>query len=77
MSTRWILSWSSPAVLAVCLAGCGGTSSTTQGANEPDPVTQAIEQNVQSKGPQVIPQGHEMNSGGDIVPIEKTDSDNQ
>jgi hypothetical protein len=78
MSIRWILSCSSAVVLAVCLAGCGGASSTSQNPNAPDPVQEAIEKNVQSKGPQEVPPGYMMNSGGEIVPAgDKNDSDNQ
>jgi hypothetical protein len=53
------------------LVGCT-TGSTPQAANEPDPVQQEIEKKVKSKGSQVIPPGHTMNSGGEIVPIDTT-----
>ena len=78
MSPKWILNCSSLAVLALALAGCGGAGSTSNDPSAPDPVQQAIEKTVQSKGQQEIPPGHMMNSGGEVVPIgEKTDSDNQ
>lgn len=76
MSTTGILNWTLLCLITVCLVGCGGTSSTPPGANQPDPITQEIEKTVQSKGPQVIPPGYMMNSGGEIVPVEeKSDSD--
>ena len=78
MSIKGILNCTFACLITGSLFGCGGTSSTPQGANEPDPVQQEIETKVQSKGQQVIPPGHTMNSGGEIVPIEdKPDSDNQ
>ena len=71
MSTPKVSSWLSACLIAVCLVGCG-QSSTPQGTTQTqtDPVQQQIEKKVQSKGPQVIPPGHTMNSGGEIVPIE-------
>ena len=79
MSTRAILSWSSPCLVALFFVGCAGTSSTPQAANQSDPIQQEIEKKVQSKpAPQAIPPGHTMNSGGEIVPVgEKTDTDDQ
>ena len=70
MSTRGIFSWSSACLIGACLGGCGGGGSTQPNANQPDPVQQEIERKVSSKGSQVIPPGHMMNSGGEIVPVE-------
>jgi len=76
MSTRGILNLMFVCLIAVCLIGCGGTSSTPQGVNQPDPVQQEIEKKVQAKGAQEIPPGYMMNSGGELVPTEeKSDSD--
>ncbi len=62
--------------IAACFSGCGGAGSTPQATNQPDPITQEIEKTVESKGSQVVPPGHTMNSGGEIVPVEtKSDSD--
>ncbi len=77
MSTKGVLNWVFAFLITACLVGCGGTSSAPQSANQPDPVQEEIEKRIQSKGPQVIPPGHTMNSGGEIVPVETKDDSGQ